>query len=328
MVPVNLEYNPDFLNEEERCEHIVSKTMKKLWLIQLDMVNKFIQVCDKYNLKYWAEGGTLLGAVRHGGYVPWDDDIDLLMMREDYMKFLSVADKEFDYPYYINTGYTTPSGLFTKIRRLDTIRYKSLIGIIPTPEKKAVVMFPPGICIDIFCADNCPNTHKERIEFHNKLESSYSTYSYAKNIYKNEYHNSCRPEHELLELKNRMIDKLNLYNELCQSYNDKDTDYIFNNAFPHRNIESGHMRYKEDYEDCVYLPFEMLTLRCPKGYERVLDMAYTQRTKIPWQTYVKNLAYHDQSGTPFLDFDNSFTKYTIPFYDKPEDLKKIPVKWI
>ena len=327
MVPINLDYNPDFLNEETRCDHLVSETMKKLWLVQLDMINKVIQVCDKYGIKYWAEGGTLLGAVRHGGYVPWDDDVDLLMLREDYDKFLSVAPKEFEYPYYVDNGYVTPSGLFTKIRRLDTIRYKSITGMIPTKEKNAVVMFPPGICIDIFCADNCPNTHKEREELHNKLEEAYKKFIDAKKIYKCEYHNSYRPVDSFNEIKNHMIDSLNEYNELCKSYDDKETDYIFNNAFPRYDIERGHMRYKEDYEDCVYLPFEMLTLRCPKGYERVLDMAYTQRTGIPWQTHVKNLAYHNQRGNTFFDFDNSFTKYTIPFYDRPEDLEKIPVKW-
>ena len=66
----------------------------------------------------------------------------------------------------------------------------------------------------------------------------------------------------------------------------------------------------------------MFELRLPVGYERVLDMHYTKRTGIPWQTPAKNLAYHNQELKLFLDFDNPYTKYTLDFYDRPEDVVK------
>ena len=71
-----------------------NKDLQRLQEVNLEMVKKFIQICEKYGLRYYAVGGTLLGAVRHQGFIPWDDDVDLGMPRPDYEKFLQIADAE------------------------------------------------------------------------------------------------------------------------------------------------------------------------------------------------------------------------------------------
>lgn len=68
--------------------------LRKLQLIELDVMKLFSEICDKYNLRYYLVGGTMLGAVRHKGFIPWDDDMDVGMPRPDYEKFLSVVNKE------------------------------------------------------------------------------------------------------------------------------------------------------------------------------------------------------------------------------------------
>ena len=68
--------------------------IKRAWATELDVLDEVDRICRKYNITYYAEWGTLLGAIRHAGYVPWDDDLDIVMKREDYKKFLEVAPDE------------------------------------------------------------------------------------------------------------------------------------------------------------------------------------------------------------------------------------------
>ena len=79
------------------------KVLKKLHDLQLEMLQDLEKICDKYNLKYFAVFGTALGAVRHNGFIPWDDDMDVGMLRKDYEIFIRVVEKEMGDKYQIMT---------------------------------------------------------------------------------------------------------------------------------------------------------------------------------------------------------------------------------
>ncbi len=84
----------EFYEPEVREGFYVPSEMKRYWASMLEVLGEIDRVCRKYGLKYYADYGTLIGAIRHGGFIPWDDDFDISMLREDYMVFLKIAEKE------------------------------------------------------------------------------------------------------------------------------------------------------------------------------------------------------------------------------------------
>ena len=92
--------------DEIRSGFLVTTDRKKIWQKEMEILQIVDSICDKYGIQYYIDGGTLLGAVRHGGFIPWDDDIDLVMLRPDYNRFQEIAIKEVVYPYFFRSNYT------------------------------------------------------------------------------------------------------------------------------------------------------------------------------------------------------------------------------
>lgn len=80
--------------------------LRKAQLVMLDVLIEFDRICKKYNINYWLDSGTFLGAVRHKGFIPWDDDIDVCMLKEDYEKFLKIVIVELKEKYFFQTNIT------------------------------------------------------------------------------------------------------------------------------------------------------------------------------------------------------------------------------
>ena len=89
-----LEFQDDFFRPEIRDGFFVDATMKTLWAAELEVLNTVAEICARHNLTWYAGFGTLLGAVRHEGFIPWDDDMDIMLLRPDYMKLMEVLPQE------------------------------------------------------------------------------------------------------------------------------------------------------------------------------------------------------------------------------------------
>jgi len=139
--------------------------VKQAQQIMLEILIEVDRICKKYNIDYWLDHGTLLGAVRHKGFIPWDDDLDITMLREDYEKFLQVASKEFNSKYFLQTQESDKfyKNFFTKIRYENSL-------YIEKEENNRKIKYHQGIFIDIFPV-NCIRKNKLKLFIYKSLVS-------------------------------------------------------------------------------------------------------------------------------------------------------------
>jgi lipopolysaccharide cholinephosphotransferase len=123
--------------------------------VQLDLAREVKRLCESHRIPYFLVGGTLLGAYRHGGYIPWDDDIDIGMLRPDYNAFIKVAEKELNPAYYLQSWdrETDYAIAFLKIRAHHTKMVERITQDVPIHQ---------GISIDIFPFDHAPDSMTSR----------------------------------------------------------------------------------------------------------------------------------------------------------------------
>src|SRR5699024_5455265 len=124
--------------------------LRKLQLTQLEILIEFDRICRENDLKYQIHYGTLLGAVRHKGFIPWDDDIDVGMLREDYNIFLKLANEKINNKYFIQNHKTDPEYIhsFTRITKNNTVSMQNTYSEIDMHQ---------GIFIDVFPLDKIQN---------------------------------------------------------------------------------------------------------------------------------------------------------------------------
>mgnify|MGYP001030978388 CR=1 FL=1 len=136
---------------------LLLKEVKKIQLEILDVTTEF---CDKHNIKYWLDSGTLLGAIRHKGYIPWDDDIDIAMLRPDYDRFLKLFNTENTrykaYSIENNKNFYYPHG---KVLDQNTILYE--------PDENGIKL---SVNIDFFVYDNAPDDDSLVEKMYNKRD--------------------------------------------------------------------------------------------------------------------------------------------------------------
>lgn len=127
--------------------------LKNCQKIELEILKDFRQICESLGLQYYLTAGTLLGTIRHQGFIPWDDDIDVAMPREDYDKFAMLGAEKLGDGYIYQSHITEPNFpyYFAKIRKTGTRVEEPILRSIPMDQ---------GIYIDIFPLDQCPDNDK------------------------------------------------------------------------------------------------------------------------------------------------------------------------
>ncbi|MBQ3513270.1 MAG: LicD family protein [Lachnospiraceae bacterium] len=254
-------------------EHIVTnEELKMIQKIDLEMLVEVDRICRKYRIRYSLDGGTLLGAVRHKGFIPWDDDADVIMLRKEYRKFQKACKKELDQSRFFLQDYQTDPEYrwgYAKIRRKNTEYIR--LGQEHLKQKG-------GVCIDIFVADNVPDQKVARNIHY------FFCYCIRKTMYaplgaKNEKNSLLRMWYVLL---NRIPIKIvfRARNILAYHSNKKRTKLISHYTFPYpKSCKYGLPR--ACFDKFIELEFEGRKFQAFKDYHTYLSMHYGEYMKLP-----------------------------------------------
>ena len=110
-----MQFPDSFFEDQIRDGFYVPALMKRSWAAQMEVLDVVAQICKKHRIRWFADRGTLLGAVRHGGFIPWDDDLDICMLRDDYIRFNAVIRRELPQGFYVPESTTMGYRLLTRV---------------------------------------------------------------------------------------------------------------------------------------------------------------------------------------------------------------------
>ena len=310
---ISFKFDESYFNNELREDFEVSSLMKRCWAAGMQTISDMAIVCRRHNIEWFAFCGTLLGAVRHNGFIPWDDDVDIAMKRSDYNKFLAYAKQEMPSFYSIETydeyDFSDKQNYvrdYDGITRINTCRLPDF-----NPDHMDYFHgFPYPSGIDLYPLDYIPDDVEisfTMVNLHKMV--SYIRLSMKENAAQNHDLNLLKWENLSDEIKFRIseIEKV-----IGQQIN-KNTDILFQldqildaisslgeesessnlSCITHYIYEAHHMIFpKECFEHAIEMPFESGNIMVPIGYTDVLRINYGKNYMTPNKIFIHDYPYY------------------------------------
>ncbi|MCR4792161.1 MAG: LicD family protein [Lachnospiraceae bacterium] len=294
---IRFEVGEEYYNEEERSGFVVSSLMKRCWAAQLKVLNDFDAVCSKHGLKWFAFCGTLLGAVRHKGFIPWDDDVDVCMLRGDYNMFLRYAAKEM--PGYIIKTFDeidAEENSFTNALGITRINNTHKADFNPEFLDEHCG-FPYMVGIDLYPLDYVPRDPEQydtAINIYNYIIAvgiKYKMDNWPGFVTPDKAYGQINLDEAYADLYEVTGVKIDKKRDILPQLNDlavniasftkgKDSDKVA--CMAHMLLGHKGMIFPKDaFSKSCEVPFETGSIYVPKDYDTVLKINYGKRYMMP-----------------------------------------------
>ena len=244
---------------------------KEVKMIQIDILKHVSKFCEDNDIKYFLSGGTLLGAVRHKGYIPWDDDIDIMLLRKDYDKFIKLFNVNSNkYKVFSNDTDKLYPFPFAKVSDLNTLL-----------KENTNIKYPLGINIDVFPLDILPDNEYESIKFYRKVKVLKKIYILKSLKFKKDRTFIKKAIQCFAYIVLKPISVESIVKKICKisiKYNMKDSRYIGCVVWGYGMKERMN---KGVFNETIKVEFEGDMYNAPIGYDEYLRSLYGDYMKLP-----------------------------------------------
>ena len=248
-----------------------NEELRRLQLTELEMLEEVDRICRKNGIPYSLDAGTLLGAVRHKGFIPWDDDLDVMLLHEDYERFYEACKRDLDTTRFFFQDHRTDPNYrwgYGKMRRLGTEYIKA--GQEKLKQRT-------GICIDVFDAENIPDEEKKRKKYIRRMfcirKMMYSALGRT-----NESNPLMRLWYSLLYLV-PIRTVFRIKNRWTRKVNASRTENVFFPTWPVKNHPYGFPRRL--FDEFTDVEFEGGSYMSIRDYDTYLKIRYGDYMKLP-----------------------------------------------
>lgn len=246
----------------------------------LKILQEVFRVCKKNNIEIMLDSGTLLGAVRHKDFIPWDDDIDLIVKRRDYIRLLDALDKELSDGFELVKVDEYNGNFFDFVSRVNIVNSRLRK---PTKEDEFYGNRQNKMTVDLFVLDSASDNallHK----FHTfQLKTIYGMamgHRYKVDLSKYGFLNKAFVSVLSSIGKHISLSKIiSMYEKVATKYNDKGSGMCFVSNYPLRGIDKR--LENEWYSQGIELPLRNEKFTCPAGYDKILSEHYGNYMELP-----------------------------------------------